>query len=732
MIRKLSSISLKQTGLALLLTGSFAAASWMAPAAHAASEAIYISNSSYFTLNQAALSSSSLQFSVLVHNGESQSIDFNQYGVRVTDQAGHSYTAKLSEKKSASVLPGQDQSFRFYANLPAGETAAQLKVDVFRWDFGKADFMNHLGELPVSSVVQEGQVKVPEQIINLHALDSTLSNDASIAFQLGQSVRVTENGKWYMYTQVSAKNLGSSSVKLPSGLQVRLVDANGLKYTSTVASGSDTTFLPNQSDTMTLKTLVSRQMPTSGLTLEYYYLNQSEDVSLGTLSLNASLQTAALGTKQVYAGQQEGELVTVKANTSTYSIQADGVHVQTVVTLSNDGEAIASVPSFSASYQFGDAGTSVTSTDNSARSGYLAPKETASYYFNATLPTGVDPNAAQLVLWQTASAGSSGSSASGSTASTSSGGTGSGSTGAVAGSSASSTSTTSSSGAAATGQMPVAVFLLKGASEAQSGFTTAVNYELGSKLIFNNSSVVNKNLDVSLVELHAHENDDLGYKTAVAKYKITNNGTSTIALPELQNELIDSKGNTYTGSRQSAVATQITPGSSYVVSYSYLLPNKTQSDDETFALNVYDDKSVSEGNVSVGTYRVALQKETESDTLALYPFSLKVNDSSISWLYNSGTYSYQLNLDLDIAHEDQVIIDSNFSKIEFDMVDSLGRIVGTQTATLTGTGKLTSGKQKVVVTGLKNEQVDSGVVVNMYEVIETPNGTAKRLIKQFH
>ncbi|MDQ0902525.1 hypothetical protein [Paenibacillus sp. V4I7] len=732
MIRKLSAISLKHASLALVLTGSFAAASWMAPAAHAASEAIYISNSSYFTLNQAALSSSSLQFSVLLHNGESQSIDFNQYGVRVTDQAGHSYTAKLSEKKSASVLPGQDQSFRFYANLPAGETAAQLKVDVFRWDFGKADFMNHLGELPVSSVVQEGQVKVPEQIINLHALDGTLSNDASIAFQLGQSVRVTENGKWYMYTQVSAKNLGSSSVKLPSGLQVRLVDANGLKYTSTVASGSDTTFLPNQSDTMTLKTLVSRQMPTSGLTLEYYYLNQSEDVSLGTLSLNASLQTAAFGTKQVYAGQQEGELVTVKANTSTYSIQADGVHVQTVVTLSNDGEAIATVPSFSASYQFGDAGTSVTSTDNSARSGYLAPKETASYYFNATLPTGVDPNAAQLVLWQTASAGSSGSSASGSTASTSSGGTGSGSTGAVAGSAVSSTSTASSSGAAVTGQMPVAVFLLKGASEAQSGFTTAVNYELGSKLIFNNSSVVNKNLDVALVELHAHENDDLGYKTAVAKYKITNNGTSTIALPELQNELIDSKGNTYTGSRQSAVATQITPGSSYVVSYSYLLPNKTQSDDETFALNVYDDKSVSVGNVSVGTYRVALQKETESDTLALYPFSLKVNDSSISWLYSSGTYSYQLNLDLDIAHEDQVIIDSNFSKIEFDMVDSLGRIVGTQTATLTGTGKLTSGKQKVVVTGLKNEQVDSGVVVNMYEVIETPNGTAKRLIKQFH
>ncbi|MNR01434.1 hypothetical protein D3C85_1172390 [compost metagenome] len=278
----------------------------------------------------------------------------------------------------------------------------------------------------------------------------------------------------------------------------------------------------------------------------------------------------------------------------------------------------------------------------------------------------------------------------------------------------------------------MAVFLLKGASEAKNGFTTAVDYELGSKLVLG-SSVVNPNLEVSLIELHAHENDDLGYKTAIAKYKITNNGTTTLAMPDLQNDLIDNKGNTYTGSRQSAAATQITPGSSYVVSYSYLLPNKdTDVEDEAFALNVFDNKSVSEGNVSAGTFKVALQEEETGDTIAIYPFSLKVNDSSISWTYSGGNYSYVLSLDMDITHEDQVIVDSNFSKIQFEMVDSLGRIVGTQDASLMGTGKLTSGSQKVTISGLKNEQVSSGIVVNMYEVINTPNGTAKRLLKQFN
>lgn len=731
MIRKLTTLSLKHTTLALLLTGSLAAASLPSGMAQAAGEAVYISSSSYFTISQAALSSSSLQFAVSLHNGDQNAIDFNQYGVRVTDTAGHSFTAKLSEKKSANVLPGQEASFRFYANLAEGEAADQLKIDVFRWDAGQSDFMKHLGQLPVSSALGEGQVTVPEEIINLRTLDSTLANDASLAFQLGQSVRVSENGKWYLYTQVSAKNLGSSSVKLPTGLQLRLVDASGLKYSSSIANGSGTSFLPGESDTLTLKTPISKQMAMSGASLEFYYLNQSEDMTLGNMSLNASLQTTALDTKQVYSGQQDGEQMTVKADTAQYSTQADGVHVQTVVTLSNDGEASAAVPSFVATYQVGDSGTALSAADTTTRPAFLAAKETTTYYFNAILPSGTDPNAAQLVLWEkTATATSSGSG--GSSGGASSASSASGTTPSTASASETTESAVASASGGSTGQMPVAVFLLKGASEAKNGFATAASYLLGDKLTFNNNANVNKNVDVSLVELHAHENDDLGYKTAIAKYKITNKGTNTIALPVLENELLDSSGNSYTGTRQSSVTTQLTPGSSYVVSYSYLLPNRKTEDNEAFALNIFDDQSVSEGKVSLGTYQVDLQKEDDSDTINLYPFTMKVNNDSISWLYNNGSYSYQLSLDLDITHEDQVIIDSNFSTIEFDMVDSLGRIVGTQSSTLVGTGKLTSGMQKIIVTGLKNEQVDSGVVVNMYEVINTPNGTAKRLIKQFH
>lgn len=704
--------------MALLLSGSLTIMSALAPVSHAASEGgVYIADQSYFTLDQAALSSSTLQFAVILHNRESRAMDFNEYGVRVTDDSGRSYTARLSEKKSAVVLPGQDQRFRFYSDIIPGTAAAQLQVEIFRWDSSQSDFMKHLGMLSVASVIQEGQAAVPEEIINLYTVDSSLEKDASVAYRLGQSFRVVEDGKWYLYTQLSVKNMGSGSVKLPATLQVRLKGTDGLKYAASIADGKDLTFLPNQSRVITLKTEISKDISEQGLGLEFYYMNQNEEVSLSTMDISSSLRTAQLGDKLDYARQLEGESLTVKAEKSTYSNQADGLHVQTVVTLSNEGDSIASIPALLAAYQFGGAGASITSADNTSRISYLSPKETASFYFNAVLPGGIDPDAVQLVLWEKTK--TTGSSANTNTASSSSGGT-SASNGAE--------SATSQAVSASTSQVPVAVYLLKGASQAISLITSAPAYKLGEKLIFSDNGVVDKNLDVSLVELHVHENDDFGYKTAIGKYKITNKGTSSIALPKLQNELIDRQGKSYTGSRQSSVPELIMPGTSYAISYSYLLPNSVE--DKTFALNVYDDQSVSQGKISLGAYRVGIQEESDSDTISFYPFLVQFQNYTLGWSYSGGTYTYTLNLSMAIEHPDPVIVDSNFSKMQFDLVDGMDRIVGTQTMTFTGANKLINGKQKITFTGLKDEQGSNGVRVKIYEVIETATGTAKRLVKE--
>ncbi|MBP1157387.1 MULTISPECIES: hypothetical protein [unclassified Paenibacillus] len=718
MIRKLPSISWKHTSMALLLSSSLVVMPPLPPAAHAASEGVYISSQSYFTLAQAVLSSTSLQFSVILHNRESRVMDFNAYGVRVTDHSGRSYTARLSEKKSAIVLPGQEQRFRFYSDINSGTTAEQLQVEIFRWDSSQADFMKHMGMFSVASVAQEGQASISEEIMNLHTVDNTLANDASITYQLGQSVRVVEEGKWYLYTQLSVKNLGAGSVKLPAALQVRLKEAGGLKYASAITDGKDQTFLPNQSDSITLKTAISKDLSEHDLGLEFYYMNQIQEVSLSSMDISSSLQTVTLGDTLDYMRQLEGEHLTVQAEKATYSNQADGVHVQTVVTLRNEGDSMASLPSLLASYQFGGSRASITSTDHTSRLSYLSPKETASFYFNAVLPEGIDPNTVQLVLWEKTTGSSANSSASGTSSSGVSGTTTSNGT----------PSSASAATADSTAQVPVTVFLLKGASEARSAFLSAPAYTLGEKLMLSSSGVVDKNLDVSLVELHTHVNEDFGYQTAIGKYKITNKGTSTIALPELQNELIDSQGKSYTGSRQSSVPELIMPGTSYVISYSYLLPSSLEED--RFALNVYDDQAVSQGKVSLGAYQVGIQEESDSDTISFYPFLVQFKDFALGWSYSSGSYTYYLNLTMAIDRPDPVIVDSNFSRVQFELVDALDRIIGMKTMTFTGTDKLINGKQKITFSGLSDEQGSSGNRVKIYEIVETANGTAKRLVKE--
>ncbi|UUZ90017.1 hypothetical protein LJK87_28865 [Paenibacillus sp. P25] len=754
MIQQFRTVTWLKASLALFLSGSMALGAF-APAAHAGEAGVFVDSAAYFTLDQAALSSSTLQFSLRLHNGSGGSFDFNNYGVRVTDTDGRSFTAKLNEKKSSVVAAGEEQVFRFTSSVAASETANRLKVDIFRWDESQADFMSDLGESPVEPAVAQGQGSGSRLVLNMYQLDNTLAGDASVGIQLGRSYRVFHNNEWEIYSELTVRNLGSASLKLPSALLYRLKDGDGLTYASTLTGGSGQSLFPGQSASLVLKTPVPAGLTENGLTAEFYTSNQGTDTVLGSLNAAGSLTAASLGSEQSYTGDGTDKL-SLATEKSVYNQQSDGLHIQTIVTLTNQGDTYAAVPSLSATYEFGGSGAAVTSSDHSSRAAYLAPKESVSYYFNAVLPSGADPNSALLVLWKsvsasdtTASASTSSSStaastaATGTAASTTASGTTSGtttsstSTGTTGSStstsdSSSSASSTNSSASTATGSssstsIPVMAFSLKGAAAGVTALQQAQAYEMGSKLALRDTGLIDKNLDVSLVELHLHENEDYGYKTAIAKFKFTNNGTSSVTPPALENELSNSLGQSYTGTRQSSVATQIMPGTSYIVSYSYLLPSSEK--EQSFALNVYDDQSVAQGKISLGAFQVAIQPESDTNALSFYPFLVNLKDYSLSWTYSSG-YSYLLDITMDIQHQDPVVVDQNFSKMEFDLVDTLDRVVGSKTMTFTGTDKLISGKQRITFTGLTSDQIESGITIRVYETIDTPGGTVKRLVKE--
>jgi len=285
---------------------------------------------------------------------------------------------------------------------------------------------------------------------------------------------------------------------------------------------------------------------------------------------------------------------------------------------------------------------------------------------------------------------------------------------------------------AAAGSQPVVLATGKAAIAwpASTGSeVSAPAYTIGTPIAFDNlTTVIDKKTQVSLMELTLHENPGEGYKTAVAKFKLTNTSDVPTATPAFLSQLGNAQGVTYQGTRQTNVTAMMNPGLSYVVSYSFIVP---QSETGTsFALKLLDGQSVAPFTTTIAALQTNVQEDSADDVISMYPFDLKFNSITVGSITTPQlTYTYKFTLDLDITQKENVVVDNNFSKLRFEIVDNAGRVVGSKDAALTGDNKLVSGKQTLDASNIASDQMSSPFTVNVYEVIDTPSGTAKRLLK---
>ncbi|OXM84055.1 hypothetical protein [Paenibacillus rigui] len=268
----------------------------------------------------------------------------------------------------------------------------------------------------------------------------------------------------------------------------------------------------------------------------------------------------------------------------------------------------------------------------------------------------------------------------------------------------------------------------------QTDALSATSYLIGTPIAFDPlAKAIDAKTQVSVVELHLHENPESGYKTGVAKFRLTNTSDQPVPMPDFQTQLTAGNGVTYSGTRQTKVSPTLDPGLSYVVSYSFNLPQSETG--ENLTVKILDAKAAAPYTTTIAALQTAAQKEdTALDTFSLYPYDIKLNDYSVSYTTMVGnpiTYTYKIKLDMDIKQKENVVVDDNFSKLRFEIVDPAGRIVGTTDAAFTGQKKLISGEQTIDASNIKSDEFSSPITVNIYEVITTPNGEAKRLLKTF-
>ncbi|TXK86008.1 hypothetical protein [Paenibacillus sp. N3.4] len=181
--------------------------------------------------------------------------------------------------------------------------------------------------------------------------------------------------------------------------------------------------------------------------------------------------------------------------------------------------------------------------------------------------------------------------------------------------------------------------------------SAAVPYSIGQPIAFDAlTKVVDKKTEVSLMELHLHENPGEGYKTAVAKFKLTNTSDVPTATPAFLSELTNAQGITYQGARQTNVTTMLNPGLSYVVSYSYIVPQSETGKD--FSLKLLDAQAAAPFTTTIAALQTSLQDEATDGTISLYPFDLKIKEFTVNTQTTAQLmYTYKFRMDLDITQK---------------------------------------------------------------------------------
>ncbi|NQX66121.1 S-layer homology domain-containing protein [Paenibacillus alba] len=266
------------------------------------------------------------------------------------------------------------------------------------------------------------------------------------------------------------------------------------------------------------------------------------------------------------------------------------------------------------------------------------------------------------------------------------------------------------------------------------------NYTFGTPMVFEQGNeFINPNLAVSLEELHVTNNEETGNKTGLAKFKLVNKSDKPIPVPAIAADLTGKDGYTYTGSRQTMGTSDIAPGTGVVVSYGYTIPSTDQSDQ--YKLNVQGVLSgagqgqpangSSTYKSTIASYNVSSQTDNDHNNVSLYPFKLNIKSWTLSQLASPTlSYTYKLNLDMDITRDPEVIVDNNFSKLKFELVDGSGSSLGSSSFPFTGTNRLVSGNQSLSFNNLTQSQVQNNVSIKVYETVTTPNGEVDRFIAE--
>ncbi|TBL81240.1 hypothetical protein [Paenibacillus thalictri] len=257
----------------------------------------------------------------------------------------------------------------------------------------------------------------------------------------------------------------------------------------------------------------------------------------------------------------------------------------------------------------------------------------------------------------------------------------------------------------------------------------ALPYTLGQAMAFDSrSDLIHPDLQVSLVEFTMDKNDEEGSQKVTGKFLLKNKSDRPMTVPNFDVSLLSTDGYEYSGARQKTVAASILPNSGVIVNFGFTLPS-TESG-QNLTVKVQDAVTAAPYKTTIAAYSAPLQAPPKGDKFSMYPFDITVENWDISYLFSNLMFSYKGKFILDIKRQNETQVDNNYSKLQFELYDGIGRLVGTSTKAMIGQGRLVSGENNITFDG-SSEQFESPLRLKVFEIFPTANGDAKRLLAEF-
>jgi hypothetical protein len=255
---------------------------------------IYISKTSYVNMVDAGLSPTdngqTVAFTISIYNGDSKTLNLNDYWFRLSTLSGASYSLKMQDSTITKVAAKTKTIITLYATVGEQVTLSDLILKVVKFDFSTAGYEKTVGKFSIPSkytnVVAPGSYKV------LYFTNTTLNTKVSSATvgASGDDNLATIN---FVYN-----NVGKKSVTL-SNYKYYIVTSGGLIYEAKPTDATDLVLAPLQREEIELTATVPATVKTNGWKL-IVQRNTGGDsgvtLPIGTYQINFSGGTTSIGT----------------------------------------------------------------------------------------------------------------------------------------------------------------------------------------------------------------------------------------------------------------------------------------------------------------------------------------------------------------------------------------------------------------------------------------------------